>query len=219
MTRAAERRSQMAAYAERTVAWLLVLLMHLAFGEWLLGAASAPFHPREHERTPVSFIAASQKTNADTHPLAGVVAIPVRDRSSGRAQTTAKLVVRAHAIRKPAAETAAAHANALDDAAERERITDAQPYNSARRRIFAESTQAARFNTAPERFKMKPKMTAELVVREFGRLAGLWPPGYTDDPCPGINRTIEEGNSVGVTTDAQRRLLSDAMMVHQRFCQ
>jgi len=107
----------------------------------------------------------------------------------------------------------------LDDAAERERITDAQPYNSARRRIFAESTQAARFNTAPERFKMKPKMTAELVVREFGRLAGLWPPGYTDDPCPGINRTIEEGNSVGVTTDAQRRLLSDAMMVHQRFCQ
>jgi len=86
-------------------------------------------------------------------------------------------------------------------------------------RIFRESPQASRFRIPAERFKVKPQMTAELIVREFGRLAGLWPPGYTDDPCPGVNQTIEEGKSAGVTSDAERSLLADAMMVHQRFCQ
>lgn len=91
-------------------------------------------------------------------------------------------------------------------------------FKSTSSRVFAESPQAARFRTAPERFKVRPKITTELIVREFGRLAGLWPPGYTDDPCPGINRTIEETKSVGIASDAERRLLADAAMVHQRFC-
>jgi hypothetical protein len=39
--------------------------------------------------------------------------------------------------------------------------------------------------------RMKSPLTVEKILEEAGKTLGLWPPGYTDDPCPGINRLAD----------------------------
>jgi hypothetical protein len=39
--------------------------------------------------------------------------------------------------------------------------------------------------------KMKTPITVETVLQEVGKTLGFWPPGYTDDPCPGIVRLAD----------------------------
>jgi len=83
--------------------------------------------------------------------------------------------------------------------------------------IFAPSKAGTRMRPPPERFRAKSLITVQQIVRDFGRLAGLWPPGYTDDPCPAIRRAAESASAAD-PTDRERQLIADAVLVRQRFC-
>ena len=39
--------------------------------------------------------------------------------------------------------------------------------------------------------RMRTPITVEKILEEAGKTLGLWPPGYTDDPCPGIGRLAD----------------------------
>jgi len=67
----------------------------------------------------------------------------------------------------------------------------------------------------PERFKMKRSVTVEDVIRDVSRFLGLWPPGYTDDPCPDIQRKL---NSLSGDPSANPDMVRDLLMVRARYC-
>jgi len=67
----------------------------------------------------------------------------------------------------------------------------------------------------PERFRMRGRASLADIVREVSRKL-FWPPGYSDDPCPGLKKAVQifsEGS-----TDRQRDLLEDAVLLHSRYC-
>jgi hypothetical protein len=55
---------------------------------------------------------------------------------------------------------------------------------------------------APERFRMRKERTPEDVLKGVAQLAGLWPPGYTTDPCPEIGRNV---STLSQSSDAASR--------------
>lgn len=36
--------------------------------------------------------------------------------------------------------------------------------------------------------RLKRPVTGKWLVEQAAQTLGFWPPGYTDDPCPGINK-------------------------------
>jgi len=67
----------------------------------------------------------------------------------------------------------------------------------------------------PERFKMKKAVTVEDIVRDFSRLLGFWPPGYSDSPCPRIRKELE---SLSATPSADPGLVKDLLLINARYC-
>lgn len=67
----------------------------------------------------------------------------------------------------------------------------------------------------PERFRMIDRSPAALVRRIAMGL--FWPPGYSDDPCAGVNEAIDVF-SRQVTNERDRRLLADAVLHRSRYC-
>lgn len=39
--------------------------------------------------------------------------------------------------------------------------------------------------------RMKSPTSGRQVVRTVAKSIGLWPPGYTDDPCPDLQQDVE----------------------------
>lgn len=67
----------------------------------------------------------------------------------------------------------------------------------------------------PERFPMVDRSPAALVRRIAMGL--FWPPGYSDDPCAGVNEAIK-AFSRQPASEGHRRLLADAVLQRNRYC-
>lgn len=67
----------------------------------------------------------------------------------------------------------------------------------------------------PERFRMVDRSPAAIVRRVAMGL--FWPPGYSDDPCAGINEAID-AFSQRTKSERDHRLLADAMLHRSRYC-
>lgn len=72
------------------------------------------------------------------------------------------------------------------------------------------------FESRPERFRMRRQITPKDVVRGFAQLVGLWPPGYTDSPCPAIRGLI--ATTPEVPSPRELALLQDAVLAREQFC-
>lgn len=72
------------------------------------------------------------------------------------------------------------------------------------------------FESRPGRFRMRRKITPEDVVRGFAQLVGLWPPGYTDSPCPAIRKLIAA--TPETPSPRELDLLQDAVLAREQFC-
>lgn len=73
------------------------------------------------------------------------------------------------------------------------------------------------FETArPERFRMRKQLSPRDIVRGVSQLLGFWPPGYTDDPCGGIRRSVE---MLSMSLDSVPRWqLEQAIEAEQTYC-
>lgn len=86
---------------------------------------------------------------------------------------------------------------------------------------FSRNVLASSYNPrprpAPGRFRMKREITPEDIVRGASQILGFWPPGYTDDPCGGLKKTVEIFMEHRTPrTDAQ---LADALLQRDMYCQ
>lgn len=79
---------------------------------------------------------------------------------------------------------------------------------------FLERGRAERVQ--PNTFRMRRSVTGRDIVRGFAMLAGLWPPGYTDDPCPTLRKTVEQIYNSDVPRDAA--FMKDALEARDQFC-
>lgn len=71
-------------------------------------------------------------------------------------------------------------------------------------------------STRPERIRMRKQLTPHDIVSGVSQLLGFWPPGYTDNPCGGIRRSVELFS--GSTDDDSRWQLIEAIKAEQRYC-
>jgi len=67
----------------------------------------------------------------------------------------------------------------------------------------------------PERFRMRRQLSPADIVRIIS-MGLLWPPGYTDDPCPGLEKAVQM--LTGASTPRQQRILEDAVKQQDRYC-
>lgn len=67
----------------------------------------------------------------------------------------------------------------------------------------------------PERFRMRKPLSPEDIVRMVS-MGLFWPPGYTDDPCGGIERVVRKYSRV--STARERKIFEDAVKEQQRYC-
>lgn len=81
-------------------------------------------------------------------------------------------------------------------------------------RRFLEEGRAG--GSRPDSLRMRRSITGRDIVRGFAMLAGLWPPGYTDDPCPALRRTVEQAYNSDAPRDAA--FMKDALEARDRFC-
>ena len=86
--------------------------------------------------------------------------------------------------------------------------------------VFAHQPLASSFNPrprpAPGRFRMRRQLSPEDVVRGVSQVLGFWPPGYTDDPCAGLDKAVEmftQGR-----TAREQDLLVDALREREKYC-
>lgn len=86
--------------------------------------------------------------------------------------------------------------------------------------VFAHRTLASSFNPrprpAPGRFRMQRQLSPEDVVRGVSQVLGFWPPGYSDDPCAGLDKAVEmftQGR-----TAREQDLLVDALREREKYC-
>ena len=85
---------------------------------------------------------------------------------------------------------------------------------------FSRNVLASSYNPRPRpspgRFRMKREITPEDIVHGVSQILGFWPPGYTDDPCGGLKKTVEIFmNHRTPRTDAQ---LADALLQREIYC-
>lgn len=66
------------------------------------------------------------------------------------------------------------------------------------------------------RFRMKPQLTPRDIVRGASQLLGFWPPGYSDNPCGGLNRSVQQLSSPA--NASERRQLAMALELRQKHC-
>lgn len=95
-------------------------------------------------------------------------------------------------------------------------LGDAAPIAFAERPPGQRDAWRTTFEARPERFRMRRQITPEDVVRGFAQLVGLWPPGYTDSPCPAIRGLI--ATTPDVPSPRELALLQDAVLAREQFC-
>lgn len=85
-----------------------------------------------------------------------------------------------------------------------------------RRNILDDRIPASLTMGEPDRFRMRKQISGKDVIEGTAQLLGLWPPGYTTDPCSKIKRDI--GGLMSDTRPASRELLNEELRRQQTYC-
>lgn len=67
------------------------------------------------------------------------------------------------------------------------------------------------------RFRMRRQISPEDIVRGVSQVLGFWPPGYTDDPCSGLDKAVEM--LMNPRNDRGHGLLVDALQQRDKYCE
>jgi len=195
----------------RTVAWLVVMLLHALLGAWLwqsgrLGPAQEaeerislrwlppPLQPSSPRAVPTAVTAAT--TPARRSRPVSPVPLPPADVQSDSPPTPAPLVL-------------GLPAGSIDGG---DGITAA---GVAPRLIGRREVHAA-FGPRRNYFRIRRTMTPEQIVHGVAQLLGLWPPGYIVDPCQLGKQDMDYFQ--GAVEEMDRQALRDAVLVVSARC-
>ncbi len=195
----------------RTVAWLVVVLLHALLGAWLwqsgrLGAALeaeerislrwlAPvLQPPSPRDVPAAISAA--RTPARPSPRLAPVPLPPADVASDGTPTPAPLLL-------------GLPTGSIDGG---DGITAA----GVAPRLIGRREQHAAFAPRRNYFRIRRTMTPEQIVQGVAQLLGTWPPGYIVDPCALGRQDMDYFQ--GAVEEMDRQALRDAVLVVSERC-
>jgi len=72
------------------------------------------------------------------------------------------------------------------------------------------------FSSPPERFRMRPNLPPRDVIAAVSKFIGLWPPGYTIDPCAISKEDVDSLR--GSVSGSERAQLEDALRKENQTC-
>lgn len=182
-TLALPRPSLPAPAAPHVIAWALVIAMHALIGWWLLTTTRATLTRNDAHRTSVRWlpppppaeqpialprrpdVTPAQRNRRMVSPLQPVIAAP----------DTATLVD----IAEPVARAP------LDLHLRGDAVSGGDGIDAATLapKLIGRRTVHAAFQERPRYFRMRPQMSPQQIIAGVAQFLGLWPPGYTDDPC------------------------------------
>ncbi len=164
----------------RMVAWLMVLLVHGLMAVWLLGSGRMTLPSDEAARISLRWLPPEQPAAVQPHP-----ALPSASAARPAASTAPRPAPAAptDAI-APASEESPATAPLLlglpagsIDGGDGISAAGVAPRLIGRREVHPA------FGPRRNYFRIRRQMSPEQIVHGVAQLLGLWPPGYTVDPC------------------------------------
>lgn len=182
-TLALPRRSLPTAAASQVIAWALVIAVHVLIGWWLLTTTRATLARSDGHRTSVRWlpppppaapsialpkspdVAPAQRSRRVVSPLQPLVNAPdatvVVDIADPVANAPLDLRLRGDAV---------SGGDGIDAATLAPKLIGRRPVHAA-------------FQERQRYFRMRPQMSPQQIIAGVAQFLGLWPPGYTDDPC------------------------------------
>ncbi|MCD9097876.1 hypothetical protein LU699_13965 [Luteimonas fraxinea] len=184
----------------------------------LFGIAVLYWLPAHDARVPDKFAVAIEVVFLTPPPLPS--ATPAPRHAPAIADARAPTPRRATAPSRTASESSTDTTHTSPETATRldygALLGDAAPVAFAERLPGQRDAWRTPFEARPERFRRRRQITPEDVVRGFAQLVGLWPPGYTDSPCPAIRGLI--ATTPDVASPRELALLQDAVLAREQFC-
>ncbi|BCX43267.1 hypothetical protein O0J72_02430 [Stenotrophomonas sp. Sm3212] len=164
----------------RMAAWLMVLLVHGLMAVWLLGSGRMTLPSDEAARISLRWLPPEQPAAVQPHP-----ALPSASAARPAASTASRPAPAAPADAiAPASEEPPATASLLlglpagsIDGGDGISAAGVAPRLIGRREVHPA------FGPRRNYFRIRRQMSPEQIVHGVAQLLGLWPPGYTVDPC------------------------------------
>ncbi|MFP5373524.1 MAG: hypothetical protein ACLGHW_01295 [Gammaproteobacteria bacterium] len=168
--------------------------LEVVFIQWL----PPPGQPTDRSPSPVA--------PGPTRPAPGTGKLVVQE-------ATSRPQVSAAAVQAPPAPV---HATDADDRWHSPARLQPRPGEDFHRDPFQRPPADPLAAPEPSRFRLRRDRTPEDVVKGVAQFVGLWPPGYTTDPCPALRRSV---SSLSQESDAaSRRQLEMELDRERRHC-
>lgn len=196
---------------ERIIAWTCVACVHLLL-VWIGTRPSSKAHAESRPPMQLVFILPRPDSAPSTGPVRTQRTAPV-SRAANRLELRPDLGIDTQAPR----ESTRARRIEITTADDRWDMPTRARHDEPS--AIAQANPMQRYNPiqmgAPGRFRMRRQITPADIVRAVS-MELFWPPGYTDDPCPGIDKAVRTLTAGSTARDHQ--LLQDAVLLQARYC-
>lgn len=165
--------------ATHVIAWALVFAVHALIGWWLLTTTRATLVRSDAHRTSVRWLPPPPPT---AQPSSADVSPPQRSRRVVSPRQPVISAPDAASLVDIADPVASAP---LDLRLRGDAVSGGDGIDAATLapKLIGRRAVHAAFQERPRYFRMRPQMSPQQIIAGVAQFLGLWPPGYTDDPC------------------------------------
>lgn len=193
---------------ENVAAWSLVALIHFLLA-WMATRPSMPIAPAGRSM---------EITYVELRPPIRSLALPSMTPTGQAGRPTRRAQLQAQAVTRPSSPTDSPASTVQSDVAD-DRWQVIERAHKDEGIQFARNKLTDRYNPIqagpPGRFHMRPPPSPAEFVRAVSKEL-FWPPGYTDDPCGGLDKAVQmlrDGSS-----PREHELLRDAVAQQDQYC-
>lgn len=176
-------RPSLPAPAPHVIAWALVIAVHALIGWWLLTTTRATLTRSDTHRMSVRWL-------PPPPPASQPIALPSSPDVSPMQRSLRVVSPLQHVVSAPDAATLVDIADPvasapLDLRLRGDAVSGGDGIDAAALapKLIGRRTVHAAFQERPRYFRMRPQMSPQQIIAGVAQFLGLWPPGYTDDPC------------------------------------
>lgn len=196
------------------------MMVHLVIAAFLaIYRVPMPATPVETVRTRLEFLPAPRPTVVAKQSVRSTAkTTPSPAPRSDRSSLTTKVITRI--------EPAAASPGLAPSPGKEATLTTSSEgwFSGARATETAPKPDVLRRNRNPRFGELAPRMSLNMkrpisghqVISSVAKTIGLWPPGYTDDPCPDLQKDVER--FVSSPTEAGRAQYDRNSQLMEKYC-
>ncbi|PWB22966.1 hypothetical protein DCO49_14755 [Stenotrophomonas sp. SPM] len=195
----------------RTVAWLVVVLLHALLGAWLWQSGRLGAALEAEERISLRWLPPPLQPPSPRDAPTAVTAAPMPARPSRRVSPVPlpPADVQSDSPPIPAPLVLGLPAGSINGG-------DGITASGVAPRLIGRREVHAAFAPRRNYFRIRRTMTPEQIVHGVAQLLGLWPPGYIVDPCQLGKQDLDYFQ--GAVEEMDRQALRDAVLVVSARC-